>query len=121
MATWQEVKNKVQAFRNYVQGLTPAAKAEAKYAFMITKEDIKAMIEQAGGAPELDGLRAYIGADIIDGQMVPRLYFVAVQKDANADYNDYDLGMTVPSGSQPLLGSDRPCPNMCSKSNFLNT
>jgi hypothetical protein len=121
MATWQDVKNKVQAFRNYVQGLTPAAKAEAKYAFMIKKEEIKAMIDQAGGIPELDGLRAYIGADIIEGQMVPWIYFVAVQKDASGNYNDYDLGLTVPSGTQPLLGSDRPCPNMCSTSNFLNT
>ena len=121
MATWQEVKNKVQAFRSYVQGLTPAAKAEAKYSFMITKEDIKAMIDQAGGPSELDGLRAYIGADVIDGQMVPTLFVVAVQKDAAGSYNDYDLGMTVPSGSQPLKADTRPCPTMCSASNFLNS
>jgi len=121
MATWQEVKNKVVAFRNYVQGLTPTAKASAKYAFMITKDDIKAMIEQAGGVPELDGIRAYLAADIIDGQMVPRIYFVAVQKDANGNYNDYDLTMSVPTGSQPLIGSDRPCPTMCSAANFLNS
>lgn len=122
MATWQEVKNKVQAFRNYVQGLTPTAKAEARYAFMITKEDIRAMINQVGGTQELDGLRAYIGADIIEGQLVPKIYFIAVQKDPNGNYNDYDLTSTIPSGSQPLLASDRPCPTWCSTTkNFLNS
>ena len=121
MATWQEVKNKVQAFRTYVQGLTPAAKSEAKYAFMIKKDEIKAMIEQAGGVPELDGLRAYIGADIIEGQLVPTIYFVAVQKDGTDQYNDYDLGMTVPSGSTPIASKGLPCPTWCSQSNFLNS
>ena len=121
MATWQEVKNKVVTFRNYVKSLTPNAKASAKYAFMVTKEDIKAMIDQAGGAQELDGIRAYFGADMIEGQMVPCIYFVAVKKDASGNYNDYDLGLSVPSGAQPLLGEDRPCPQMCSTSNFLNS
>ena len=121
MATWQEVKSKVQAFRNYVQGLTPAAKSAVKYAFMITKDDIKTMIDQAGGVQQLDGLRAYIGADIIEGQMVPTIYVVAVQKDASGNYNDYDLGMTVPSGTKPLTADTRPCPNMCSATNFLNS
>ena len=121
MATWQEVKNKVVAFRNYVQGLTPTAKASAKYAFMVTKDDIKAMIEQNGGTQGLDGIRAYFGADMIDGQMVPCIYFVAVQKDAAGNYNDYDLTMSVPAGAQPLLGGDRPCPSWCSAQNFLNS
>jgi hypothetical protein len=121
MANWQEVKNKVVAFRNYVKSLTPNAKESAKYAFMVTKEEIKAMIEQAGGAQELDGIRAYFGADMIDGQMVPCIYFVAVKKDAAGNYNDYDLGTTVPSGAQPLLGENRPCPQMCSTPNFLNS
>ncbi|QEC67584.1 hypothetical protein FRZ67_09885 [Panacibacter ginsenosidivorans] len=121
MATWQEVKTKVQAFRTYVQGLTPTARSAAKYAFLITKDDIKTMIDQAGGVQQLDGLRAYFAADIIDGQMVPTMYVVAVQKDAAGNYNDYDLGMTVPSGSQPLTADTRPCPNMCSTANFLNS
>jgi hypothetical protein len=121
MATWQEVKNKVVAFRNYVQGLNPSAKSAAKYAFMITKEDIKTMVDQAGGTQELDGLRAYIGADIIEGQMVPILFFVAVKKDVSGNYDDYDLGLTVPSGSQPMIASTRPCPNWCGKTNFLNS
>jgi hypothetical protein len=120
MPTWQEVKNKVVAFRNYVAGLTPTARASAKYAFMITKQDIKDMIEQAGGVPELDGIRAYLGADIIDGEMVPRIYFVAVKKEMN-EYNDYDLGKTVPTGSTPLVKEGLPCPTWCSKSNFLNS
>lgn len=120
MATWQEVKNKVVAFRNYVQGLTPTAKASAKYAFMITKQDIKDMIEQAGGIPELNGIRGYLGADIIDGQMVPCIFFVAVQKE-NDQYDDYDLGTTVPTGSTPLVKEGLPCPTWCSKSNFLNS
>jgi hypothetical protein len=121
MATWHEVKNKVVTFRNYVKGLTPNARASAKFAFMITKEDIRAMINQAGGAQELDGVRAYFGADIIDEQMVPCIYFVAVKKDDSGNYNDYDLGTSLPSGVQPLLGGDRPCPTMCSTANFLNS
>lgn len=121
MATWQEVKNKVVTFRNYVQGLTPTAKASAKYAFMITKDDIKAMIEQNGGTQGLDGIRGYLGADIIEGQLVPCIYFVAVQKDASGNYNDYDLTMSVPTSSKPLIGTDRPCPTLCSASNFLNS
>lgn len=121
MATWQEVKNKVVTFRNYIKSLTPNAKASAKYAFMITREDIKAMIAQAGGTQELDGIRAYFGADIIEGQMVPCIYFIAVKKDDSGNYNDYDLGTSLPSGTQPLIGSDRPCPTMCSTTNFLNS
>ncbi|MBG9375264.1 hypothetical protein I5907_03410 [Panacibacter sp. DH6] len=121
MATWQEVKNKVQAFRSYVQGLTPNAKSAAKYSFMISKDDIKELIDQAGGVTQLDGLRAYIGADTIEGQMVPTVYFVAVQKAGTDQYNDYDLTMTVPTGSTPLIGKTRPCPTMCSSANFLNS
>jgi hypothetical protein len=121
MANWQEVKNKVVTFRNYVKSLTPNAKESAKYAFMVTKEEIKAMIDQAGGAQELDGIRAYFGADMIEGQMVPCIYFVGVKKDESGNYNDYDLGTTIPAGPQPLLAGGRPCPTMCSTANFLNS
>ena len=121
MATWQEIKNKVQAFRTYVQGLNPNAKSAAKYAFMISKDDIKAMIDQAGGTQQLDGIRAYIAAEMIDGQMVPSVYFVAVQKTGTDQYDDYNLTMTVPTGSTPLIGKTRPCPLWCGTANFLNS
>jgi len=121
MANWQEVKDKVKAFRDYVKGLTPNAKKEAKYAFMITKDEIIKMLDQAGGAQNLDGLRVYIAADIIEGQMVPTLYFLGVKKDTDGNYNDYEIGTTLPPDPQPLLGDTKPCPVWCGTPNFLNS
>jgi hypothetical protein len=121
MANWQDIKTKIANFRNYVQGLTPAGKAAAKYSFLITKDDIKAMLAQAGGQAELDGLRIYLGADIVESQLVPNVTIVAVQKDAAGDYNDYRIGNNLPPDPAPLVAVLHPCPPVCGKTNILNS
>ena len=129
MATWQEAIDKVKAFRNYVKNLTGPAKDAAKYAFMITTEDIDELLNQRGDGIKLDGIRVYIGVETIDGNVIPSLYMIAVQKDdVDGKYNDYNLPANgrssaeiVASVTMPLLGKTHPCPVYCSKSDVLNS
>ena len=125
MATWQEAIDKVKAFRNYVKNLTGPAKDAARYAFMIKTEDIDELLNQRGDGTKLDGIRVYIGVEMIEGNAIPSLYMVAVQKDdTDGKYNDYNLPISstdISSFTMPLLGSTHPCPVYCSKSDVLNS
>lgn len=125
MATWQEAIDRVKAFRNYVKSLTEPAKDAAKYAYMIKTEDIELLLNQKGDGIKLNGIRVYIGAEKIEGSIVPSLYMVAVEEDAEGKYNDYN----VPDNSTslttnttlPLLAKTHPCPVYCGKTDILNS
>lgn len=122
MPNWSDVKNKIANFKSYVNGLSTNAKAQAKYSFLITKDDIIDMLAQAGGVQQLDGLRVYLASDTIENQMVPTIYVVAEKMDTNDVYNDYNIGTTAPSGAnQPLLAATRPCPLYCPTLNYINS
>src|SRR4051812_9315349 len=97
MSIWSDAKSKIAIFRNYVNGLTPTAQAQAKFSFLVSKDEIKNMLDQAGGPQQLDGLRIYFGADIVDGQMVPTVYVVAEKVDTDGGYSDYKIGTTEPT------------------------
>lgn len=125
MATWQEAIDRVKAFRNYVKSLTGPAKDAAKYAYMIKTEDIELLLNQKGGGAKLNGIRVYIGAENIGGSIVPSLYMVAVEEDAEGKYNDYNVpnnstALTA-SNTLPLLGVTHPCPVYCGKTDILNS
>jgi hypothetical protein len=119
---WHEVKQQISTFRKYVQSLSPAAKKEASYCYLITAEEIKKLLSQCGDGSDLHGLRFYIGAKMIDKSMVPVLHVVACQRDGNNNYNDYNVPDTISeeSAKMPLLGSTQPCPTYCSQTNALN-
>ncbi|CAN5633575.1 hypothetical protein BH10BAC2_BH10BAC2_14230 [soil metagenome] len=125
MATWQEAIDRVKAFRNYVKGLTGPAKDAAKYAYMIKTEDIELLLNQKGGGVKLNGIRVYIGVENIEGSVVPSLYIVAVEKDTEDKYNDYNVPDNSTSltttATLPLLGVTHPCPVYCSKTDILNS
>lgn len=126
MATWQEAIDKVKAFRNYVKSLTGPARDAAKYAYMIKAEDIELLLNQKGDGTKLNGIRVYIGAETIEGKVVPSLYMVAVEKDAEGTYNDYNVpdnsdSLTSSKATLPLLGVTHPCPVYCGKTDILNS
>src|SRR5678815_3628333 len=101
MATWQEAIDKVKAFRNYVKNLTGPAKDAAKYAFMIKTEDIDELLNQRGDGVKLDGIRVYIGVEMIEGNAIPSLFMIAVQKDeVDGKYNDYNVPVNGGSSAE---------------------
>jgi hypothetical protein len=118
---WQEVKQQISTFRKYVQSLSPEAKKETSFCYLITEEEINGLLSQCEDGSKLHGLRFYIGAKMIGNSMVPILHVVACEKDENNNYNDYNIPDTMAEeNSMPLLAKMLPCPTNCSKSNVLN-
>ena len=122
IAKWKEVKQQISAFRKYVHSLSPEARKEASFCYLITEEEINKLLSQCNDGSKLHGLRVYIGAKIVDNSMVPVLHVVACHKDGDNNYNDYNVpnAISEESKSLPLLGSTQPCPTCCSTSNALN-
>ncbi len=124
---WNKVKQQVAAFRKYINDLPSATGSKASYCYMVTREEIEKLMNQRNDGSKLDGVRIYIGADIINGHIIPNVHVVACEKDGNADYHDYKITAQLPSdiamqnSSMPLLAEGRPCPVWCSKQNFLNS
>jgi hypothetical protein len=88
--------------------------------YLFTQEDLGKLLNQGGR--KLDGIRAYIGFEELEGKLVPRLHVVGCIKDGTR-YNDL-----VPS--QKLMGTQyfgdslengRPCPEDCGAENELNS
>jgi len=120
---WQKVRKEISTFRKYVQSLSPAAKSEASYCYLITAEEINKLLSQCEDGSNLHGLRVYIGAKMIDNAMIPVLHVVACEKDGDS-YNDYKIPQNFSEEntliSMPLLGKTQPCPTYCSETNALN-
>ncbi|HEY6976973.1 MAG TPA: hypothetical protein VH396_11840 [Chitinophagaceae bacterium] len=124
---WKKTKREVGLFRQYVDDLPASAKSKASYCYLITREEINRLLDQKGNGDSLDGIRIYLGAEMIDNAMVPNVHVVACEKDGDGGYHDYNIGNEIPDNNEltaisapAMLGKTRPCPTWCSQLNFLN-
>jgi len=139
---WSVIREEVHTYRNYVKRLPAEAAKKASYCYLLTKEEIDRLLSLKGDGQTLDGLRIYLGGNIIDGHLVPNVHVVACEKDGG-QYNDYDVpgelpqvALGVETGVKPLTfmaatsggtgGSTStadlpPCPTFCSGKNILNS
>lgn len=143
---WSVIKQDVQTFRSYVKRLPAAAMKRAAYCYLLKKEEIDRLLSLRGEGQPLDGIRIYLGANMVEGHLVPNVHVVVCEKDGN-DYNDYNVPGELPhvalgvetgvkplafaasatstdpsSGSGGSTGTTAPCPTFCGgKSNILNS
>ncbi len=99
----QEHKDSVRRFKDYYDNLPDSCSEVKKLSFAITKADPLALLLKPD-ASYADGIRIYLGADIIDGNMIPTVHVVAVD-----GVNDY--------GNQVAV--KHPCPYNCSGVNLF--
>jgi len=126
---WSIIKEEVSTYRNYVEKLPEKAKEAAKYCFLLTKVEIDRLLALKGAGHPLDGVRIYLGGNLIEGHLVPTVHVVAVEKDGT-QYNDYNVPTEMPAAAHamaavvPAAGGSStadlpPCPVYCSKTNIL--
>ena len=140
---WSVIREEVHTFRNYVKRLPEKANEAARYSYLLKKEEIDRLLSLKGDGTLLDGVRIYLGGNIIDGHLVPTVHVVVSEK-AGDDYNDYgvptslphDIAMAAETGLAPMAlkaaatsggsgsgstGGTAPCPAFCGGSNILNS
>ena len=132
---WSIIKEEVHTYRNYVKRLPAEAVKQASYCYLLSKEEIDRLLSLAGTDKQLDGVRIYLGANIIAGHLVPNVHVVACEKDGE-QYNDYNVPDELPNvetGVKTLAfaaatgdgtkstGNLPPCPAICSGKNILNS
>lgn len=128
---WSTIKKEVSTYRDYVKNLPADAAAEAKFCYLLSKDEINRLLGQKGDGTTLDGIRIYLGANEIEGKLVPTIHAVAVEK-SGAAFNDYNVPKAMPEaghapslfGAAPGTGSTGnlpPCPSICSDNNILNS
>lgn len=141
---WSVIKEQVHTYRNYVKRLPAEAAKKASYCYLLTKEEIDRLLSLAGKDTSLDGIRIYLGGEMIDGHLVANAHVVACKKDGDS-YNDYNVPGSLPDvalgaekGVKPLAfaattttsgidggdggtGTLKPCPAFCSSNNILNS
>ncbi|HRI19644.1 MAG TPA: hypothetical protein PLA68_01765 [Panacibacter sp.] len=127
-ADWKKVKQQVATFRDHSKDLPTAAGKKAIHSILFTKEEIEKLLNQKNDGHQLDGIRVYLGGEMIDGHMVTTMHAIACEKDTNDNYHDYKIDEQLLAGdtaalsaAMPLLGEGMPCPPQCSKTNFLNS
>lgn len=131
MATeWKNVRQQVKAFKNYINSLSTPAKTTAAYSYEITTADIDSLLNQKGNGTRLAGIRIYFGAEMVNGDLVPRMYAVGSDL-VGSSYDDYNVPVsgidleTAPAATanaaMPLKSDGLPCPTNCGKSNVLNS
>lgn len=126
---WKQARMQIKAFKNYYDSLPQVSKTVAARSYVITKEQIEALMGQHGNGSTLNGLRIYIGLDNTGGQHFPVLHIVASQL-VNSSFDDFgipDSGLDLETdpentiiASMPLKAGLFPCPTTCGKQNVLN-
>ena len=139
---WSIIKEEVHTYRNYVKHLPADAAKQAFYSYLLSKEEFERLLSLKGDGQQLDGVRIYVGAKMIDGHIVPTVHVVACIKE-DGQYNDYNVPSDLPhvamaaeTGVKPLAfaaaatttdggdgstGKLPPCPDLCGKQNILNS
>lgn len=127
-ADWKKVKQQVATFRSHTKNLPSGAGEKAIHSILFSKAEIEKLLAQKNDGSQLDGIRVYLGGEMVDGHMVTTIHAIACEKDLNGDYHDYKIEEQLPgddaaalSAAMPLLGGGMPCPPQCSKTNFLNS
>ncbi|MBS1731518.1 MAG: hypothetical protein JSS67_12195 [Bacteroidetes bacterium] len=110
----------INNMKNYLDQLPLNAQSKKAYCFRITVEDIQKLLSQSNNGHDLDGLRIYLGAHLLDGSMVPNIHIIACEKDEDDCYNDF-IPASEDSKKQvfPLVAHGRPCPTDCTKKKLV--
>jgi hypothetical protein len=117
-SNWPLAIEQCANYRKYLDGLSIDPELKTK-AYLIDKDGIQQLLAQNNG--RLDGIRVYIGHEIINDQPVVRLYMVGCTKDGD-QYNDWAIpGEKELLDTQTQMGSTRPCPTQCSLANSMNS
>ncbi|HWB24230.1 MAG TPA: hypothetical protein VG738_02070 [Chitinophagaceae bacterium] len=137
---WSLIHQEVHTFRDYVSKLPKDAQEKAHYCYLLTREEFHRLMQLKGDGTALNGVRIYLGGEMVDGHLVPTIHVIPVEKEGT-QYNDYGVPATVPppssgtttSGVRAMAfsatsdtttsgtGSTAPCPATCSGTNILNS
>lgn len=121
---WERAKTKCEKFRKELRALKiPEDKKITS--FLFTKQDLDKLLHKESETP-LDGIRAYLGYEEVNGHLLPRLQVVACIKsgDRYIDYvpmNGHGAESARTAIGEPLVDEGRPCPSDCGDPNLLNT
>lgn len=124
MENFNEIRTKIRNFKNYISGLSSEARKKASPCFLIKREEIYRLLQQSDNESELDGIRIYLGIEMIDGKPVPSVHALACHKTGNNEFNDYKIPQTeaeLENCTLPYIVQGLPCPQFCSKPNALNS
>jgi hypothetical protein len=118
ISQWEKAVEQCKRFRDEIRSY-PIPKDQMTLAYLFTQEDLDRLLNQGG--KKLDGIRAYVGFEEINGKLIPRLYVVGCVKDGT-QYNS-----VVPSQKsggaenfeEPIIDEGRPCPEDCGTGNGL--
>lgn len=117
--------DQIKTMRTYLDSLPPSANEKKAYCFTLTIAQINKLLSQKNNGEILDGLRIYLGAEMVDGHMVPNIHVVACEKDELDNYNDFEpeggtgLLDKEDKAKKPLVAKGRPCPTDCGKRNIV--
>ena len=139
---WSVIKHEVSTYRDYVKKLPKKAAEKASFCYLLKKEEIDRLLSLKGNGELLGGVRIYLGAEMIEGHLIPTVHVVACEKDGE-QYNDYNVPTSMPHVAtatetrvKPLAfaaaapssdsgkgstGGTVPCPAFCSSQNILNS
>lgn len=81
---WEKAVKQCKKFRDEIRSY-PIPKEQMTIACLFTQEDLDILLNQGGR--KLDGIRAYVGFEEINGKLVPRLHVVGCVKNG-IRYND---------------------------------
>ncbi|MEO8116644.1 MAG: hypothetical protein ABI653_03275 [Bacteroidota bacterium] len=110
----------INNMKNYLDSLPPAVNLKKAYCFMITRDEINALLNQKNNGQLLDGLRIYLGANMIEGHAVPNIHVIACEKDEANIYNDFEPESNgLLKNDLPLVAQGKPCPTACGKKSFI--
>ena len=110
----------INNMKNYLDSLPPVINDKKAYCFMITKSEINELLTQKNDGQSLDGIRVYLGANVIEGHLIPNIHVIACEKDDENSYNDFEPETNnLKKQDLPLVAQGKPCPTECGKKRFI--
>ncbi len=128
VVSWMEARDQSRAYRDYLRG-SPIPRSHKVNSFVIPYNRIMDLLNEMSDEPnDNKGIRVYIGLKPVMGGWAPRLFALPCLKDSSGlTYNDYQIDETFPPNilvgtlMESGPGEPRPCPDQCSRDNFMNT
>ena len=116
---WEKAVKQCKKFRDEIRSY-PIPKDQMTIAYLFKQEDLDRLLNQ--GDRKLDGIRAYVGFEELNGKPIPRLHVVGCVNDGTR-YNDVVPSQSTRSSQNfgdPIIDEGRPCPEDCGTGNELN-
>lgn len=116
---WKKAIKQCKKFRDEIRSY-PIPKEKMTISYLFKQEDLDLLLNQDGR--KLDGIRAYIGFEELNGKLIPSLHVVGCIKDGTR-YNDLVPSQKAsnPQNYGDALEEGRPCPEDCGTGNELNS